>query len=150
MLFFLTSVTLIIGGTYIYVYLGFSRFIDSLSPEAQDAYYTNWTEEGLPAPYLVDEISIAEETMLNPIYENELTVALLLTVITFCLVVVIAPVVARRLTQPLEQAAASAQEIADGNFDHRIELSSHRSAEVSSLNESFTAMAASLQKKMLK
>ena len=140
-LFFVTA------GTYLYVAWGEYRFYDSLSPEAQRAYERTWTETGMPSKEILEEVAAAEETYLVPVYEGELMMIAWLSLVAIVITGGASLLLARRLTAPLEIAAGSARRIAGGDFEHRIEVPGRSSSEVTSLVESFTEMAQSLQER---
>lgn len=135
-----------LAGTYAYLKFAEDSFYAALSPEAADAYASDWNADGLPPLALVEEISLAEETYLYPAYENEFWVFSLLSVIAVAFGGLFAVRLSRRLTEPLVHAAQSAKTIADGNFAHTMPALAHASSEIVSLHESFTYLSTSLQR----
>ena len=142
----MVSLGFVILGTYAFVAYGEMQFFDSLSPEAQEAYLLDWAMSGTPPLHILQEIALAEEQILYPVYEAELKVVLLFSALAIGLSLPIALWIARRLTAPLEKATASARVIAGGDFSHRLEIPQGSSDEVLSLSNSFTHLAESLQR----
>ena len=140
------SVLFVVLGTYAFVAWGEYQFWNSLSPAAQEAYELNWEESGMPEAHLVQEISLAEEGILAPVYEEVLRIVAVLSMIAIAVGSFLGPILARRLTAPLELATDSARTIASGEFSHRMEVPDHSPKEVVSLAESFTHLAESLER----
>ncbi|MEM7351587.1 MAG: HAMP domain-containing sensor histidine kinase [Acidobacteriota bacterium] len=140
------SMLFVTVGTYLFVAWGEYRFLMSLSPEAREEYARNWSETGFPDDAIVREVAIAEEQILGPVYEGELQVVAILSVIAMLVGGAFSIVLARRLTAPLEMATRSARTIAEGTFDHRMSIPSGASREVDSLAASFEHLAASLER----
>lgn len=142
----IASLAFVVLGTFCFVTWGEHRFLSSLSPEARREYAREWATTGMPSASIVREISLAEEQILGPVYEAELRVTILLSLVALGLGFPVARWAARRLTSPLETATDSARMIAQGEFGHRIQLPDNSPSEVASLIHSFTQMAASLER----
>lgn len=119
----------------------------TLSPAAHEVYHYDWSEKGMPAPELVEEISFAVEMIFkDSTYHGLYLTGLFGSLGLLAIGIGIGVLLARRLTGPLEKVAQSAAKIADGDFSHRLEISDHWPSEIRSLASSFADMAVSLER----
>lgn len=153
------QLSLIVGATVLFALLTFAfvltlfelkmedEFLASLSPAAQEAFYKDWEVEGMPAPELVEEVSIAEEVFYrDSYYQDQFMVALYISLGLVAAGTAVGIFLARRLAAPLEEVARSAARISDGDFSHRLETKANAPAEIRSLTASFAEMAAALNR----
>lgn len=141
------SLSFAIIGTYIYLAIEGAKFDAALSPEAYEAYYNaDWREDSLPSQQILEEIAVAQAKYLDPSYQNEFWVFVLLSCLAVLFGGALAWRLSKQLTQPLETASVSAKIIADGDFSHQIDIPQSASKEIVSLGESFHYLTAALRK----
>ena len=121
-----------------------SGITDNLSPEALAAYYAldkGIVPDGESLKLLLDQLNGRKE----PTDFKLLLAVLICGVISGLVCAVIGIFLSRRIAGPLEELTTAAVGLTSGDFSVRVAVSNHSTREVSSLVDTFNALATSLE-----